>query len=175
MALTADWIRKHLGLEPHGTCGYMHETFVSPVQVPATALTAAYHGRLTAAYHGSRPMGGVFYFLVTPEAGVRLHRIRSDQMYHHYLGDPLDVLLLHADGNAAVHTMGPDLEAGMRPQLLIPGNTFHAAKVGPGIGYSLLGTSVWARADPSDVEIGDVKQLLALYPSARADIERIAQ
>jgi predicted cupin superfamily sugar epimerase len=151
-----------LGLRAHPTCGFVSETYRSDLQVPAAALPAA--------YAGSRPLGGVLYFLITPQAPVRLHRIRSDQMYHHYLGEPLEVLLLHPDGGSEVKVVGPDLAAGMRPQLLIPGGTFHAGRVPAGAGYALLGTSVWARAEPSDVEMGDVERLIASYPSARAAI-----
>jgi uncharacterized protein len=61
----------------------------------------------------------VLYFLVTPEASVQLHRIRSDQMYHHYLGDPLEALLLYADGRHDMMQVGSDLSSGMRPQLFI--------------------------------------------------------
>ena len=50
--------------------------------------------------------------MVTPEARIRLHRIRSDQMYHHYLGDPLEVLLLHPEGEP------PDVELGDRDHLI---------------------------------------------------------
>jgi predicted cupin superfamily sugar epimerase len=159
MQPSAAWIMEQLGLKPHGTCGFMGETFVSDVQVPAGALSAD--------YKGARPLGGVFYFLVTPEARVRLHRIRSDQMYHHYLGDPLEVLLLHPGGECEVRVVGSDLAAGMRPQLLIRGGTFHAGRIRGSEGYALLGTSVWARAEPADVEIGDPAKLLAAYPSAR--------
>ncbi len=164
---SASWIIEQLGLNPRGTCGFMGETFVSKLQIPAAVLPAD--------YKGSRPLGGVFYFLVTPQSGVQLHRIRSDQMYHHYLGDPLEVLLLGAGGTGEVYVVGPDLVAGMRPQLLIPGATFHAGRVRPGgVGYSLLGTSVWARADPSDVEIGDPVKLRAAYVGAEAKITEFA-
>src|SRR5213593_4814274 len=88
------WIIERLGLKQHGTCGFMGETYVSDLQIPA--------GSLPADYRGGRPLGGVFYFLVTPQAGVRLHRIRSDQMYHHYLGDPLEVLLIYPGGAGEV-------------------------------------------------------------------------
>jgi predicted cupin superfamily sugar epimerase len=162
MQPSSDWIIELLGLKPHGTCGFTAETYLSKLQIPAAALPAE--------YGGSRHLGGVLYFLVTPQAGVRLHRIRSDQMYHHYLGDPLEVLLLHQWGGGEVRVVGSDLAARMRPQLLIPGGTFHAGRVRDGIGYALLGTSVWARAEPADVEMGDPKQLLAAYPSMRAAI-----
>ena len=99
-----------------------------------------------------------------------MHRIRSDQMYHHYLGDPVEVLLLYPDGRSAVRVVGPDLAAGMRPQLLVPGATYHAARLPAGAAYALLGTSVWARVEPADVEMGDPEQLPESYPQARAEI-----
>jgi predicted cupin superfamily sugar epimerase len=162
MSLSSAQVIDLLDLRPHSTCGFVSETYRSDLQIPAGALPPA--------YGGSRPLGGVLYFLITPAAPVRLHRIRSDQMYHHYLGDPLEVLLLRPGGGSEVRVVGPDLAAGMRPQLLIPGGTFHAGRVPPGAGYALLGTSVWARAEPSDVEMGNPGRLMAAYPSARAEI-----
>jgi predicted cupin superfamily sugar epimerase len=159
MRPSAEWLIKQLGLKPHATCGYVSETFVSGLEVPAASLPGD--------YGGARPLGGVLYFLVTAEACVRLHRIRSDQMYHHYLGDPLEVLLLLPGGVAEVRVLGPDLAVGMRPQLMIPGGTFHAARV-RGDGYALLGTSVWVRPEPADVEMADVQRLLTAYAKARA-------
>ncbi len=156
---SADWIIERLGLKPHPTCGFTSETYVSDLQIPAEALPAE--------YGGARPVGGVLCFLVTAQAGIRLHRIRSDQMYHHYLGEALEVLLLYPGGAGEVRVVGPDLTAGMRPQLLIPGGTFHAGRVRGGSGYALLGTSVCVRPEPTDVEMGDRERLLAAYPAAR--------
>jgi predicted cupin superfamily sugar epimerase len=162
MRPTAAEVAELLGLSPHSTCGLTRETYVSQVVVP--------EGTLPPGYRGGRLMGGVLYFLVTPEAPIRLHRIRSDQMYHHYLGGPLEVLLLHPDGRAELRVVGSDLAHGMRPQLLIPGQTFHAGRVRRGGDYALLGTSVWARAEPPDVEMGDPQRLMKEYPWAHADI-----
>ena len=156
-------IQQLLELTPPATCGFVSEPYRSDWQIPQSALPAG--------YEGSRSLGNVFYFLVTPEARVVLHRIRSDQMYHYYLGDPLEVLLLYADGRSDVKLVGADLAAGMRPQLFIPGGTFHTARVAAGGEYSLLGTSVWLRAEPADVELGYIDQLVAQYPQARDEIE----
>jgi predicted cupin superfamily sugar epimerase len=91
-------------------------------------------------------------------------------MYHHYLGDALEVLLLYADGKSEVRTVGSDLAAGMRPQLFVPGGTFHAARVTTSGGFALLGTSVWLRAEPADVELGDAAELMAEYPAAKDQV-----
>jgi predicted cupin superfamily sugar epimerase len=163
MTLSPAEIIDLLGLQPHPTCGFFRETYRSDLRVPANTF-----GR---GYEGDRALGGVLYFLVTPEAPVRLHRIRSDQMYHHYLGDPLEVLLLYPDGKSEVRLVGSELAAGMRPQMLVPGATFHAARLPSGGKFSLLGTSVWLRAEPSDVEIGHPERLAAAYPAAREAIK----
>jgi predicted cupin superfamily sugar epimerase len=162
MKLSSSQIRQLLQLAPPTTCGFVSEPYRSGWQIPQSALPAG--------YEGGRSLGNVFYFLVTPEARVLLHRIRSDQMYHHYLGDPLEVLLLYADGRSEVKRVGADLAAGMRPQLFIPGGTFHTARVAAGGEYALLGTSVWLRAEPADVELGEIDQLSAVFPAARDEI-----
>jgi predicted cupin superfamily sugar epimerase len=150
-----DEIKRLLELEPHPTCGFVRETFRSGETVPEGALPG---------FGGSRPRGSVLTFLVTPDARMALHRIRPDQMYHHYLGDPLEVLLLYPDGRGAVETIGPDLDAGMRPQLLIPGETWHVSRVRPGGEYALLATSEWPGVEPPDVELGDPARLAKRYP-----------
>lgn len=154
------------GLQPHPTCGFFRETYRSPLAVPAPALPPG--------YGGPRPLGGALCFLVTPDAPVRLHRIRPDQMYHHYLGAPLEVLLLYPDGRGEVRVVGPDLAAGMRPYLLIPGGTFHAARLPPGTEYALLGTSSWLSPEPPDVEVGDPDRLAAAYPALREEVRAFA-
>lgn len=162
MRPSADEIIEWLALASPTTCGYVAEPYRSTWNIPASALPPG--------FAGERPLGNVFYFLVTPSARVRLHRIRSDQMYHHYLGDPLEVLLLYADGRSEVKLVGSDLASGMRPQLFIPGGTFHTARVPDNGEYSLLGTSIWLRADPADVEMGDATVLTDSFPAARDQI-----
>jgi predicted cupin superfamily sugar epimerase len=162
MTLTAENIRQLLGLQRHPTCGFVAETYRSQLQIPESALPPA--------YAGARPQGSVLYFLVTPDAQIRLHRIRNDQMYHHYLGDPLEVLLLYQDGSSDRVIIGSDLAAGMRPQLFIPGSTFHVSRLRAGASYALLGTSEWPGVEPPDVELGDPDQLAQAYPAQRQAI-----
>src|ERR671930_2211005 len=115
--LTADDIRTLLKLEPNATCGFVRISYLSPQSIAA--------GGLPSPFADARPLGSALYFLVTPTAPVRLHRIRNDQLYHYYLGDPIEVFLLHADGSSDRIIVGPDLGSGQRLQLPIPGNTFH--------------------------------------------------
>ena len=80
---------------------------------------------------GTHTLASALYFLVTPKRPMRLHRLRSDQIYHHCLGNPLEVLLLLLlpDGSGALAVVGSDLAAGMRPQFLIPGGAWHVSRL----------------------------------------------
>ena len=119
--LSAEEVRALLKLEPHATCGFVRVTFISNQRIAP--------GGLPAPFLDGRPAGSALYFMVTPDAPVRLHRIRNDQLYHRYLGDPIEVLMLHANGTSEHVVVGPDLRAGQCVQLLIPGilSTLHAS------------------------------------------------
>jgi predicted cupin superfamily sugar epimerase len=78
-----------------------------------SALTIAPSG-LPAPFADGRPLGSALYFMVTPNPAVRLHRIRNDQLYHYYLGDPIELFLLLGDGNAERIVVGPDLRHSAR-------------------------------------------------------------
>jgi predicted cupin superfamily sugar epimerase len=112
--------------------------------------------------------------MVAPGAPVRLHRIRNDQLYHYYLGDPLEVFLLHGDGTSERVIVGPDLRAGQRVQLLIPGSTFHTARLIGRRQWFLGASTEWPGVVPADVEIGNVEELAGRYPAVAADLRSIA-
>ncbi len=164
--LTADEIRSLLNLEPNATCGFVRVTFVTKQSVPP--------GDLPAPFRAGGPLGSALYFMVTPGAPVRLHRIRNEQLYHYYLGDPLELFLLHADGATERVIVGPDLRRGHRVQLLIPGNTFHTARlIGPARWF--LGASTeWPGVIPADVEIGNLDKLAGEYPAIASELRAIA-
>jgi uncharacterized protein len=164
--LTADEIISLLKLEPNATCGFVRVTFVSKQSIAA--------GSLPAPFADARTLGSALYFMVTKSAPVRLHRIRNDQLYHYYLGDPLELFLLHANGTTERVIVGPDLRNGQRVQLLIPGNTFHTARL-LGQGRWFLGASTeWPGVIPADVEIGDLDALAGKYPGVASELRAIA-
>src|SRR5215218_10032804 len=155
--LTAAEICRLLNLEPNATCGSVRVSFVSQQSIAA--------GGLPAPFADGQPLGSALYFLVAPGAPVRLHRIRNDQLYHYYLGDPLEVFLLHASGEAERTVVGPDLRRGERVQLLIPGGTFHTARLTGQRRWFLGASTEWPGVVPSDVEIGNLDDLAGKYPA----------
>lgn len=164
--LMADQIRALLQLEPNATCGLVRQTYHSMLSIEPGGLPAPFADR--------RPAGTALYFMVTPVAPVRLHRIRNDQLYHYYLGDPVELFLLHDDGGHERIVVGPDLRAGQRVQQLIPGNTFHAARLIGRRRWFLGASTAWPGVIPADVEIGNPDALAEKYPAVADDLRAIA-
>jgi predicted cupin superfamily sugar epimerase len=164
--LTPREILSLLELEPNATCGFVRLSFVSKQSLAA--------GVLPPPFTEVRPVGSALYFMVTPGAPVRLHRIRNDQLYHYYLGDPLEVFMLNADGSTEQVVVGPDLRNGQYVQVLIPGNTFHTARLVPNGQWFLGASTEWPGVVPADVEIGNLDLLAGTYPAVAADLRAIA-
>jgi uncharacterized protein len=163
--MTSEDVLKLLNLEPNATCGFVRETYRASQQIAP--------GGLPAPFADGRPLGSALYFMVTPQAPVRLHRIRNDQLYHYYLGDPIEVLLLRGRGEHVI--VGPDLRAGHRLQLLIPGNTFHTARIIGAKRWFLGASTEWPGVIPADVELGKPDVLTAQFPKVAADIRNYPQ
>jgi predicted cupin superfamily sugar epimerase len=164
--ITATEICSLLNLGPNATCGSTRVSFVSQQSIAA--------GGLPAPFADGRPLGSALYFLVTPGSPVRLHRIRNEQLYHYYLGDPLEVFMLHADGSSERVVVGPDMRGGEHLQVRIPGNTFQTARVIGRRQWFLGGSTEWPGVVPADVEIGNVDELAGSYPAAALDLRAIA-
>jgi predicted cupin superfamily sugar epimerase len=158
--MTADEVRKLLNLTPAATCGYVRVTYMADLKVP--------EGALVAPFGAARPAGSALYFMVTPDEPVKLHRIMNDQLYHYYLGDALEVLLLRNGGERVI--VGPDLAGGQVVQLLIPGGTFHTARVIGTRNWFLGASTEWPGVIPTDVELGDAAKLAAMFPKVAAEI-----
>ena len=154
---SAEEIRSQLGLVLHPTCGYVAETYRSTERIAA--------GGLPKPFAEGRPLGSALTFLVAPDAPVRLHRIRNDQLYHFQLGDPLEVLLLHEDGSHGEVVVGPNLAAGQVLHLTIRGGTFHTARLAVGGAWFLGASTEWPGVEPTDVELGEVELLAARFPA----------
>ena len=92
--LTATDIRKLFHLEPHPIeGGYFVRTYVSQRHLPVSVLPQE--------YPSARPVGTAIYYLLTPDTFSALHRLPGDEIFHFYLGDPVEMLELRPDGTTA--------------------------------------------------------------------------
>ncbi len=127
MAVNAEQLKRLLGLEPlpiEG--GYYTRTYRSDIAVPGSVLPERYQDARPS--EGTRRISTVIYFLLTADTFSAMHRLASDEIYHFYLGDPVELLVLEANGRGEVTRLGQDIEAGMRVQAVVPGGTWQGSR-----------------------------------------------
>ena len=157
--MTARQVIELLALEPlPGEGGWFRQTWSAPDRVSA--------GVLEPRYRREAVLGTAIYYLVTdaPDGFSALHRLPTDEVYHFYLGDPAEQLLLHPDGRAEWVVLGPDLQAGQRVQHVAPRDVWQATRLVAGGRWALLGTTLAPGFDISDYEPGSRSALTAAYP-----------
>src|SRR5260221_724177 len=72
-------------------------------------------------YKGSRVAGTAIYAVQTKEDFSAIHKLMTDEIWHFYGGDPLEMLLLYPDGRGEIVVIGPDVFKGQHPQFVVPG------------------------------------------------------
>jgi predicted cupin superfamily sugar epimerase len=163
--MNAQALITRLGLEPlPGEGGFYRETYRSPERIAAAALPAR--------YNADKSLGTAIYYLLTPDAFSALHRLRTDEIYHFYLGDPVTMLQLHPDGTSRTLVLGPDLRAGQELQCAVPRGVWHGTHLNRGGEFALLGTTMAPGFDFEDRELGNRDDLSRLYPEQQEPIRR---
>jgi predicted cupin superfamily sugar epimerase len=94
-----------------------------------------------------------------------MHTLQSDEIFHFYLGDPVEMLQLHPDGRSAVFVLGPDLTAGQHVQLVVPAGVWQGTRlIGDGK-VALLGCTVTPGFDFADYQSGIYVELAEKWPT----------
>lgn len=159
-----DWIAI-LALAPHPEGGWFREVYRATESIDPAALPAR--------FEAPRSMSTAVYYLLEQGQCSRLHRIRSDELWHFYDGDPLTVWWIDPAGELATFRLGRSGEDGTRPLGVVPaGAWFGAAVDAPGT-FALVGCTVAPGFDYADFEIADRGALMAAHPRHRALIERL--
>ena len=164
--LTAADVKRLLALEPHKEGGCFVRTFASDELLEPSAFA-------TPRYTGPRHTSTAIYYLLEPHTFSEMHVLASDEMFHHYLGDPVEMLQLHGDGSASRHLIGSDLLGGQRPQVMVRKSTWQGARLlspdqgssqAISHGFALLGCTVAPGFEYTDYISGKRSALLARWP-----------
>ena len=160
------WIER-LHLAPHPEGGFYVETYRSPVTLPTEVLPADFVAPRSAAT--------AIYFLLAGDDFSAFHRLRSDEVWHHYAGSPLTIHRIEPDGTLTQDRLGGDTDSGGFPQTTIPAGCWFAATVDDPASYALVGCTMAPGFSPADLELAGREALLRAFPRHRALIERLTR
>jgi predicted cupin superfamily sugar epimerase/mannose-6-phosphate isomerase-like protein (cupin superfamily) len=117
-------------------------------------------------YDGSRVAGSAIIAIVTKAEFSAMHRLKTDEVWHFYGGDPLQLLVLHPNGSGEIVVLGSDVLAGQKLQYVVPRGSWQGSlPLGTGPErYSMIGDTLAPSFDYSDFEMGYRTELQQAYP-----------
>lgn len=107
------------------------------------------------------------YYLLTENMFSHMHKLETDEIYHYYMGDGLELLLLFPDGTTQVQVIGNDLEKGELPQFLVPAGVWQGSRVVKNGTFSLVGTTMAPAYIDKEYEQGVCERLCRAYPDVK--------
>jgi len=147
--------------------GFYLETYRSPIELSADIIFPP--------LGGTRSAGTAIYYLLTPGTFSALHRLPSDEIFHFYLGDPVELLELERNSRGRVVRLGQDLFEDMKLQHVVQGGTWQGSKLIAGGNFALMGTTVTPGFSFQDYEAGKREQLVKLYPDFEKLIKELTR
>ncbi len=115
--------------------------------------------------------GTAIYYLITPDDWSVFHRLTIPEIWHFYAGDPVRQFQILPDGEHEIFEMGTDLEAGQRPQIITPADSWQATRLTEGGDWALLGTTMAPPYTDECIEFKDAEELSLIYPDLKNIIE----
>ncbi len=156
--MTAEEVKDMLGLAPHPReGGWYVRTWESGERLDPGAFADARYG-------GPRWTGTAIYYLLEPGTFSEVHRLQSDEIFHHYAGDAVEQLQLAEGEEGRLVVIGKNLAAGERPQVVVPRGTWQGARLREGGRWALLGCTVSPGFEFEDYEAGLREGLCAVWP-----------
>ena len=162
----AYWIKK-LSLEAHPEGGFYRQTYRADLVLAKDALPPE--------FTGARAASTAIYFLLEGENFSAFHRLRSDEVWHFYVGSTLVVHVIDQQGSYSEILLGSDPEAGEALQAVVKAGYWFASRVRDGKGFALVGCTVAPGFDFEDFEMAKREELVRDYPQHRKVIERLTR
>ena len=161
--MNADELIKKLDLQPHPEGGFFRETYRSNESIPAAALPER--------FNGSRDFSTAIYFLLKTGDYSAFHRIRSDEVWHFYDGDPCLVHIIDQQGSLKTVSL-----ARGNYQYMVAAGCWFASEPEQGKkGYSLVGCTVAPGFDFADFEMAESDVLAEEFPQHEELIKRLSR
>jgi predicted cupin superfamily sugar epimerase len=168
---TVEALIQHFNLRPLPVEGGLYvQTFRSDETYTGDCLPARYAGL-------DHAFGSAILMLLTddPNSFSALHRLTTDEIYHFYLGDPIELTLLYPDGVFQTVVLGQNVLAGEQVQFVIPAGVWQGSRLKAGGSFALFGTTMAPAFQVEDFEAANRENLSTTYPQARERINALTR
>ncbi|HWW23774.1 MAG TPA: cupin domain-containing protein [Edaphobacter sp.] len=156
--MTAGDVKRLLGLAPHPReGGWYVRTYEAAEMVAAEAFEEDQ-------YSGPRRTNTAIYYLLEADTFSEMHRLRSDEVFHFYMGDPVEMLQLSLDMKGKTIVLGTDLAKRERPQVVVKHGVWQGSRLVAGGKWALLGCTVSPGFEFEDYEDASYEELADLWP-----------
>jgi predicted cupin superfamily sugar epimerase len=164
--MNAEDIIERFALVPHPEGGFYREIHRSKIRI--------IHPGASGSEFAHRPAGTGIYFLLPAGDFSAFHRLRSDETWHFYAGDDLELHLIHADGRYESRVITGELGSGA-PVTTVEAGCWQAARVVPGGKWALCGCTVAPGFSFEDFEMVGARSLIRDYPEHEAVIRELTR
>ena len=165
--ITAQQLIQQYSLQQHPEGGWYKETYKSNELVPVSALPHR--------FGADRFFSTAIYFLLEQGEFSAFHRIKSDECWHFYAGDPLSLYVLDERGEMKVTQLGKAIGNEQLFQFVVPANCWFASRPSAGSSFSFVGCTVSPGFDFADFEMGNGEVLSKLCPEYEITIRELSK
>jgi predicted cupin superfamily sugar epimerase len=154
----------HFGMQPlPREGGWYAETYRATEKIARAGLDIR--------YTGDRCHSTTILYLLTADTCSKMHRVKSDEIFHYHLGDPVKMLWLCPDGSSRDIIIGPDILTGQQVQVVVPHGVWQGARLINGGTWCLMSCTVAPGFEFEDYEHGDREDLIRRRPDHTAEIK----
>jgi hypothetical protein len=154
----------HFGMQPlPREGGWYVETYRTAEKIARAGLDIR--------YAGDRCHSTAILYLLTADTCSKMHRVKSDEIFHYHLGDSVKMLWLCPDGSSRDIIIGPDILTGQQVQVVVPHNVWQGARLINGGAWCLMSCTVAPGFEFDDYEHGDYEKLIHRWPDCAAEIK----
>jgi uncharacterized protein len=125
---------------------------------------------LPSRYDVDKPIYGTILYLITPDSFSKMHFLPTDEVYHFYLGDPVEQLQLLEDGTGRIVRLGQDILNGECVQSIAPANAWHGSRLVEGGSFALMGTTMAPAYSENEYIHGVRQTLIEKFPEFKQAI-----
>jgi predicted cupin superfamily sugar epimerase len=161
MKKSADyWIEK-LQLLKHPEGGWYKEVYRSEEMIQSSALPSG--------FSGDRSISTSIYYLLEGNDFSAFHRIKSDELWHFYTGNSAIEIISIETGKLKRQFLGDNPQEYQYFQVVVPKNTWFAARLINKNGFALVGCTVSPGFHFDDFEMAN-QELIRQNPELEKEI-----